>query len=306
MGSGEKAPADRGGDGRTALNFTDFIAIDWSGQAVERPKGLAVARCARGTAAPELVERETGWSRQAIQDWLLELAATKTRALIGLDLSASFPFVDEGAFFPGWDQSPPDARSLWALVDRLSADDPHLGASSFVAHPDARRHFRQRFDCGDLYPAGRGRFRVVEHGQAAMRLSAYSCFNLVGASQVGKSSLTGMRVFHRLAGRVPVWPFDPLPETGPVIVEIYTALAARQAGMRKGVSKIRDAATLDAMLGTFGSDPHAPLTRYDDHATDAILSSAWLRAVAGRPELWSPPDLTPELARTEGWTFGVP
>lgn len=285
--------------------FTDFIAIDWSGQAVERPKGLAVARAKTGTAAPVLVAREGGWSRQAILDWMLDLAATRTRALIGLDLSAAFPFADAGAYFPGWDQSPPDAKSLWALVDRLSAADPHLGAASFVAHPQARRHFRQRFDCGDLFPAGRGRFRSVEHGQAAARLSPYSCFNLVGASQVGKSSLTGMRVLHRLAGSVPVWPFDPLPETGPVIVEIYTALAAREAGMRKGTSKIRDGATLDAMLAGFGSEPHAPLVRYDDHATDAILSAAWLRAVADRTELWQPGDLTPELALTEGWTFGV-
>lgn len=285
--------------------FTTFIAIDWSGQAVARPRGLAVAHCTAGTAAPGLIGRPGGWSRQAILDWLIDLAARGTRALIGLDLSASFPFADRGAFFPGWDQSPPDARSLWALVDRLSAGDPHLAATSFVAHPEARRHFRQRFDCGDLYPAGRGRFRAVEHGQAAMRLSAYSCFNLVGASQVGKSSLTGMRVFHRLAGRVPVWPFDALPDTGPVLVEIYTALAARQAGMRKGISKIRDGATLDAMLAAFGADPHTALTRHDDHATDAILSSAWLRAAARRPELWSPPGLTDALARTEGWTFGV-
>jgi hypothetical protein len=285
--------------------FTDFIAIDWSGQAVARPKGLAVAHAKTGNAAPDLVAHDGGWSRQAILDWLLELAASKTRALIGLDLSASFPFADQGAFFPGWNQSPPDARSLWALVDRLSAGDPHLGASSFVAHPQARRHFRQRFDLGDLYPAGRGRFRKVEHGQAAMRLSAYSCFNLVGASQVGKSSLTGMRVFHRLAGRVPVWPFDRLPDAGPVVVEIYTSLAARVAGMRKGRSKIRDGATLDSMLAALGSEPHAPLIRYDDHATDAILSAAWLRTVAHRPELWNPPGLTEELAQTEGWTFGV-
>ncbi len=286
-------------------SFTDFIAIDWSGQAVERPKGLAVARATAGTAAPKLVEHPGGWSRRAIQDWLLELAASGTRALIGLDLSPAFPFVDAGAFFPGWAESPPDAKALWALVDELSADDPHLGAASFVAHPQARRHFRQRFDCGDLFPAGRGRFRVVEHGQEAMRLSPYSCFNLVGASQVGKSSLTGMRVLHRLAGRVPIWPFDSLPETGPVIVEIYTSLAAREAGMRKGLSKIRDAATLDAMLAALGSEPHAPLPRTDDHATDAILSAAWLRTAAPRPELWNPPGLTSELARTEGWTFGV-
>lgn len=139
-----------------------------------------------------------------------------------------------------------------------------------------------------------------------MHLSPYSCFNLVGASQVGKSSLTGMRVLHRLRGRMGIWPFDQVPDEGPLIVEIYTSLAARLAGMRKGLSKIRDAETLDAMLAAFDSAPHAPLARYDDHATDAMLSAAWLRIAANQPALWHPAQLTPELAQTEGWTFGVP
>ncbi|TGX46591.1 hypothetical protein E5A74_04155 [Sphingomonas naasensis] len=286
------------------MSFTDFIAIDWSGQAVERPRGLAVAQARAGSAAPELIDRR--WSRQDLLEWLAELAARGTRALIGLDLSPAFPFCDAGAYFPGWAASPPDGPALWKLVDTLSADDPHLAATRFVNHPDARRHFRQRGDCGDLFPPGRGRFRVCEHGQEAMRLSPYSCFNLVGASQVGKSSLTGMRVLHRLRGTIGLWPFDPLPESGPVLVEIYTALAARLAGMRKGVSKIRDGETLDALLAAFGSAPHRPLPRHDDHATDAILSAAWLRVAATQAELWSPARLTPDLARTEGWTFGVP
>lgn len=290
----------------TAPRFADFIAIDWSGQAVARPKGLAVARCRLGTDAPELVAHRDGWSREALAEWLLDLAARDVQALVGLDLSPAFPFEDAGAFFPGWDRSPPDARGLWALVEELSAADPHLGASSFVAHAQARRHFRQRFDCGDLFPGGRGRFRVVEHHQEGMRLSPYSCFNLVGASQVGKSSLTGMRVLHRLEGQLAIWPFDSLPARGPVVVEIYTALAARQAGLRKGLSKIRDGASLDVALAAFGSAPHLPLDRYDDHATDAVLSAAWLRAVAETPALWQPHALTPERARTEGWTFGVP
>ena len=285
--------------------FSDFVAIDWSGQAVARPRGLAVARASAGSGAPELLRPEGGWSRPAILDWLLQLADDGVDALIGLDLSPAFPFADKGAFFPGWSESPADARALWALVERLSADDPHLSVGGFLAHAEARRHFRQRFDCGDRFPPGRGRFRIVEHGQARMALSPYSCFNLVGASQVGKSSLTGMRVFHRLGGRIPFWPFDPVPARGPVLVEIYTALPARLAGLRKGISKIREGATLDRLLAAFGSAPHLPLARYDDHATDAILSAAWLRRAAACTELWHPPALTPEIARTEGWTFGV-
>lgn len=263
-----------------------------------------MAHARAGDAAPVLIDRP--WSRADLLAFLQDVAAAGTRALIGLDLSPAFPFIDCGAYFPGWDESPADGPALWALVDRLCAEDPHLAATSFVQHAEARRHFRQQGDCGDLFPGGRGRFRLCEHGQEAMALSPYSCFNLVGASQVGKSSLTGMRVLHRLRGRIGMWPFDPLPETGPVLVEIYTSLAARLAGMRKGISKIRDARTLDAMLAAFGSAPHAPLPRYDDHATDAILSAAWLRIAAGQETLWAPAGLDPALARTEGWTFGVP
>ena len=171
--------------------------------------------------------------------------------------------------------------------------------------PQARRHFRQRGDLGELHPPGRGRLRATEHGQRANGLSPYSCFNLVGAAQVGKSSLTGMRVLHRLSGIVAIWPFDPLPERGAVVVEIYTALAARAAGVRAGTSKLRDAPALDAALAALGSAPHTPLTRYDDHATDAILTAAWLRQAANRAELWQPADLTAQIAQTEGWTFGV-
>lgn len=287
-----------------AGRFTRFAAIDWSGEAVARPKGLALAVASAGDAAPTLIRPQDGWSREAIAQWIEEHAGEDM--LIGLDLSPAFPFLDAAAYFPGWHETPGDARSLWALVERIAADDPHLGSSNFVAHTEALRHFRQRGALGDLHPPGRGRLRICEHGQRAMGLSPYSCFNLVGAAQVGKSSLTGMRVLHRLTGKVAVWPFDPMPQHGAVIVEIYTALAAREAGVRRGISKLRDAKALDETLTALGSAPHAPLPRYDDHATDAILTAAWLRRAAHRPELWRPSDMTDAIAQTEGWTFGVP
>ncbi|PZO73029.1 MAG: hypothetical protein DI640_11225 [Sphingomonas taxi] len=284
--------------------FTRFAAIDWSGAQGHRHKGIAVAICETGDAAPTLVAppAATAWSRDDVLAWLLDQTEP---TLVGLDLSPAFPFVDRNGYFPGTPGSPPDARALWAMVDQASAADAHLAVSTLLTELEIRRHFRQHRDCGDLFPGGAGRMRVCEHGQRAMGLSPTSCFNLVGAAQVGKSSLTGMRVLHRLAGRVPVWPFDPLPSEGPVIVEIYTTIAARAAGIRKGLSKMRDAAALDAALANLGTRPHAPLARYDDHATDAILTAAWLRANAHRPDLWTPTTMTPHIARTEGWTFGV-
>ncbi len=227
--------------------------------------------------------------------------------LVGFDLSPTFPFIDANAYFPGWDASPPDARALWALVEEITADDPHMSASSFVDHDVASRYFRRHGGRqGDRFGTGRGRLRAVERASLDQRIaSPYSCFNLVGAAQVGKSSLTGMRLFRRLDGHVPIWPFDLLPDKGSVVVEIYTSLAAVAAGVPKGRAKVRDGVTLDAALARLGSRPHAALSRYDDHATDALLSAAWLRAVAGDVGYWRPEGMTEAVAATEGWTFGV-
>jgi hypothetical protein len=291
--------------------FTQFAALDWSGQAVVRPKGIALAQCDAGCAAPELLQPPLGWSRQAVLDWLLDHADRASDLLIGIDFSPSLPFEDQGAYFPGWRESPGDARTLWELVDRFCADEPHLSASGFALRDDIARHYRRmdgrRPVTGEAFTPGLGRLRLVErlcrtggHGPAI------SSFNLVGAAQVGKSSLTGMRLLHRLDGRVPIWPFDPVPDRGPLIVEIYTTIAARTAGAVGSRSKIRDAVSLEAAITRLGSERPAALLRYDDHATDAILTAVWLRAYAGVPSLWSPAALTPALARTEGWTFGVP
>jgi len=68
---------------------------------------------------------------------------------------------------------------------------------------------------------------------------------------------------------------------------------------------MRNAEALDDALTALRSEPHDPLPRYDDHSTDAILTAAWLRTMAARDDLWHPAGLTPEVAQTEGWTFGV-
>lgn len=283
--------------------FDYFAAIDWSGAVGLRQPGIAVAICSVGHDAPALVRRGHVWSRMDVLEWIAGEMPENT--LAGFDLGQSLAFADAGAFFPGWHESPPDAKALWALVDRICAGEDNLAASRFVDHPEASRYFRRHGGrTGDRFGTGSGRFRITEHAQRAQGLNPYSNFNLVGAAQVGKSSLTGMRMLHRLDGRVPVWPIDPFPDECSVIVEIYTSLAAIAAGLSKGRTKIRDGATLDTALATLGSGPHTPLPRYTDHITDALLTSAWLRTVAHDPALWSPEGLD-AVAQTEGWTFGI-
>lgn len=290
--------------------FTRFLAVDWSGAKGPRQKGIAVALAKDDGSAPVLLPPPDprGWARAEV---LALLAALKLPTLVGLDLGISLPFHDAGAFFPGWHASPADARGLWALIDRLCADDPHLEAGSLLAHPDAARYFRHGAGVeGDrfLLPGAatrEGRFRLAEAAQRAQGVRPVSNFNLVGAAQVGKSSLTGMRMLHRLAGRVPVWPVDPLPAEGSVITEIYTSMAARLGGVTGTATKIRSYAALNDALDRLGSPPVTASGTIDDHSADALLTAAWLRRVHTMRDLWHPVGLTPEVARTEGWTFGA-
>ena len=281
-------------------HFTRFAAIDWSGAKGSRHKGIALAVCGAGDAAPTLVPAPDGvWSRTAILEWLL--AHRDEAMLVGFDMSFCAPFVERGAYLPG-ESTQTDARAFWAYVDAHSPDED-LGAASFL---DSRRGTHFYLGAADGRKADFIHFRRVEalHNDAGFG-KATTVYDAIGAAQVAKASFAGMRLLHHLDGRVAIWPFDPVPASGMTIVEIYTAIAARAAGLRKGLSKLRTPEALDEALAALGSQPHRPLASYDDHSTDAILASAWLRANAERPDLWTPAQLMPEIARTEGWTFGV-
>ncbi|MCZ8137309.1 MAG: hypothetical protein O9266_13490 [Porphyrobacter sp.] len=290
--------------------FTHFLAVDWSGAKGARQKGIALAVALAEGGPPVLVTPPDpkGWARTEV---LALLAGLDAPTLVGLDLGIGLPHADAGAFFPGWDASPADARGLWALIDALCADDPHLEAGGFVSHPEGARYFRHGAGLeGDrfLLPGAatrEGRFRVAETAQRAAGVRPVSNFNLVGAAQVGKSSLTGMRMLHRLGRRIPVWPVDPLPEQGSVVTEIYTSVAARLGGVSGAATKIRSYAALNDALDRLGSPPVRGDGAIDDHSSDALLTAAWLRHVHGERDLWHPPSLTPAVARTEGWTFGA-
>jgi len=293
--------------------FDQFLAIDWSGAKGPRQKGIALA-LAKQAGVPQLLRPEgAAWSRPEVLEFLQN--QTSDRTLIGMDMGISLPFIDADAFFPDWKDSPNDAKSLWALIDETCCDDPHLECASFLEHAQVSRYFRhsniregERFHLPDA-ASREGRFRQAELAQRNQGIRPVSNFNLVGAAQVGKSSLTGMRMLNRLRGAVSVWPIDPVPDIGPVLVEIYTAIATRSGGIAKGRTKIRDFAALNAALGQLGSPPvqvdgpgNGPI---DDHSSDALVSAAWLRNVANVEKFWHPAGLTTHIAQTEGWTFGA-
>jgi hypothetical protein len=286
---------------RTALldqRFAATVAIDWSGAKGKRHKGIAIAE-ARGDDAPRLVRPGHVWSRADVLDWLVERAAAEP-TLFGFDFSFAPPFVERGAYLPGEAGVPTDARAFWAYVDR-HAPDEDLGAASFLEQVH-RKHFY--FGIADGTKADFVFFRQCDAAlNAAGGRKTASAYDAIGAAQVAKASFSGMRLLHHLGGRVPVWPIEPLIPGQSAVVEIYTRIYIRNAGLPG--KKIRTAEELDAALVALASKParldHVP----SDHETDALITAAGMRAHMAHPAAFAPAGLTQQIARTEGWTFGV-
>jgi hypothetical protein len=278
--------------------FTSYIAIDWSGAKGRRHKGIAIAE-ARGEAAPRLIRPGHIWSRAEVLGWLVKRAATEP-TLFGFDFSFAPPIVERGEYLPGEMDVPKTAREFWAYVDS-KCDDEDLGAANFLEFVH-RRHFY--FGIADGVKADFVRFRRCDaHLTAQGGRKTASAYDAIGAAQVAKASFSGMRLIHRLDGKVAIWPMDLLPQTGSVVVEIYTRIYLRKAGMSG--RKLRTRADLNRALAGLGSKPAKLRFEPNDHQTDALVTAAGMRAHLLNPLAFAPPDLTTELARTEGWTFGI-
>jgi len=279
--------------------FESYVAIDWSGAKGRRHKGIAIAE-ARGASAPRLVRPGHAWSREEVLAWLLKRAAREP-TLFGFDFSFAPPIVERGEYLPGEADVPRTAREFWAYVDNHS-DDDDLGAASFLEQVH-RRHFY--FGIADGVKAGFMHFRQCDQqlNRQGGRKTA-SAYDAIGAAQVAKASFSGMRLLHRLDGKVAIWPMDPLPAHGSAVVEIYTRIYLRRAGMRG--TKLRSRADLNRALKGLGSPPLRLRFEPNDHQTDALVTAAGMRAFAREEaRAFNPEGLTAEIARGEGWTLGV-
>jgi hypothetical protein len=278
--------------------FDAFVAIDWSGAKGRRHNGIAIAE-ARGDSAPRLVQPRHVWSREEVLAWLLKRAAAEP-TLFGFDFSFAPPLIERGEYLPGESGVPGNAREFWAYVDAL-CDDEDLGAASFLeaAH---RRHFY--FGIADGVKAPFMRFRQCDQALNAQggRKTA-SAYDAIGAAQVAKASFAGMRLLHRVDGNVAIWPMDPLPASGSAVVEIYTRIYLRRAGLSG--RKLRSRVELNEALAGLGSAPARLRFEPNDHQTDALVTAAGMRVLAADPRAFAPAGLTPHIARSEGWTFGV-
>ena len=289
-------------------SFHRFVAIDWSGAKGRRHKGIAIAMAEAGDAAPRLIRPDHVWSRTEVLDWLLA-AAEEAPTLFGFDFSFAPPIAVRGEYLPGEPDVPVTARDFWAYVDGRCSDED-LGAASFLEQTH-RRHFY--FGIADGEKA-----RFMHFRQCDARLNAQggrktaSAYDAIGAAQVAKASFSGMRLLHQLDGKVAIWPFDfaqdrpmaPLPQAGSTVVEIYTRIYLRRANLPG--TKLRSRAELNLALKALGSAPARLRFEPNDHQTDALVTAAGMRALTRtESRAFTPEGLTPEIARTEGWTFGI-
>ena len=286
--------------------FDRFVGVDWSGASGRQYAGIAVAECHTGTGAPMLVQPPARrWRRTDFVDWMAAQAGRGERLLVGIDCAFALPAPTAGALL-GADYA---AAALWAHIDAHCAEAADFFGGPFAIHDSYKSHFWH----DGPRPAGFAELhRATEYACRAAGLGApESPLKLVGARQVGKGGLAGMRVLHalktRLGGRFAVWPFDPVDRADIVCIELYPRLFMKMAGHGNG--KVRTVAALEKCLSalgcTLGSEAPDPAQTLIDHETDALVAAAGLRFIAGDRAVWAPEGLDALAIRAEGWIFGV-
>lgn len=300
------------------LPFSHFIGIDWTGAAGKRHPGLKIAICEVGDGAPRLVSPPDGsrhWARQQCAHWIsngFDLPADAS-CLVGIDAAFGYPFAEAGGYLRG-DSKAQSAPELWAEIANTCTGSEDLFGGPFVERHE--RHYRYQ-----RYNADRRAFDTIvdkEFFEPLLRVPEQICiekkygpcesvFNLIGASQVGKSALSTMNMLQQLAGHpdIAIWPFEEDNEAPTVLVEIYAAIFSKLGG---GKGKVRDIEALNQTLAGLGSLPYQadlPTGSTVDDVTDAIMTAAGLRAIAHERKYWHPEMLSPMVRSTEGWIFGI-
>ncbi|MDB5393568.1 MAG: hypothetical protein JWM91_1074 [Rhodospirillales bacterium] len=280
-----------------------FVGVDWSGATGSAYSGIAVAECPRGTDPPVLV-RPPGrrWRRADFVDWVTARAGQGERLLIGIDCAFALPAAMAGPIL-GDSYS---VSALWAHIDGICADVEDYYGGAFAEH---HAHAPLFWRSGPR-PAG-----FAEHHRAteqACRAAGFgapeSPLKLVGARQVGKGGLAGMRVLHALKQRLgddfAVWPFDPSESASIVCVELYPRLFMRMAG--HGNTKVRTPDALNRCFAALATSSYPKNHEtFSDHESDALVAAAGLRFIADDRAVWSPSGLDSLAVRAEGWIFGV-
>lgn len=291
-----------------ATEFDLYVGIDWTG--AQPARAVAVAACDPSGLVRPVRPAGRYWQRREAADWIVAQASGGRRVLAGFDFGFAMPFVPGAGYLDGRVPDVTDMFALWDLVDQASADGADDFAGAAVGDPRLAPSFWSNGPTPAHWGDGSTKRRRVEVAAAQTGAGTpVSLFKLAAASkQVGKASLAGMRTLKRLRAlmgdNLAVWPVQAPAPGQSVVLEIYPTLFRKQA--LGGVRKITGRATMEGAVAHFGCtlSPDLP-EQFDDHIGDAIITAAGLRRLAGNAGAWNPVGMTPDIARREGWIFGV-
>ncbi len=290
------------------MEFDLFVGIDWTG--AQPARAVAVAACDQDGHVSPIWPPDRYWRRQAVADWIAAEIASGRRILAGFDFGFAMPWVDGVGYLDGRVPDVTDMFALWDLIDQASAGGEDDFAGAAVQDPRLFPSFWINGPTPAHWGDGSTKRRRVELVAAETGAGTpVSLFKLAAAAkQVGKASLAGMRTLKRLramAGeKLAVWPAEQPGPGQSVVMEIYPTLFRKQA--LGGVAKITGRSVMEVAVAHFDCtlSPALP-EQFDDHIGDAIITAAGLSRLAGKPSAWNPAGLRPDIARREGWIFGV-
>lgn len=297
--------------------YERFIGIDWSGAA--RPSGqhVYVAEAHRQDARITIQSVVRARDRAAVEAYLrgepLVHAPAwsdwpgprpldrRARRVVALDFAFGFPTEFrlpglEGAW--SWEQ-----LAGWA-------DGASRGGGENGALESLRRLIEQSESLA-------GQFRLRAGGSALMHLRLTdtrapcrpeSVFHLIGPSQVGLGSITGIGMLRRLreVDWLAIWPFDPperIEAAAAVLVEIFPRMWLG-AGVRKNQlpGRVRQLQAWEHDGIVFRGDAELVAASSGD-ALDAVAAA--VGAARSCYRLPSPASLPSVARRREGWIAGV-
>lgn len=235
--------------------FDTVAIVDWSGgnDTGPRPRRdaiwLGITR--QGQDLPPVYLRNRTEAETALATLIDTEGSAGRRLLIGFD----FPFAYPSGFAQAL-TGRADPLAVWGWLEARITDTPRANNRFDVAGAINRAlgqgrgpfwgNARPRHDIAGLPRTKAGYAnpfpdrRAVEHAARG----SFTCWQLAGAGAVGSQVLMGLPVLARLrrrfAGRIAVWPFEPL-EMPVAFVEIWPSLidgAVKRAEARGG---IRDA-----------------------------------------------------------------
>lgn len=293
--------------------FERFVGVDWSGAARASGQHVYVAETHRQGGRVTLHSVVRAEDRRAVEDFLRggELRPApaweewpapsrldgRSRRLVGLDFAFGFPAAFQlPQLDGGW-----SSDDLWRWAAALADEEAESVRSRLAEDPRLARQFR--FRGGD---GARMHRRRTDEGVEQSRPE--SVFHLIGPSQVGLASITGIAMLHRLrdADHLAVWPFDPparLEAARVVLVEVFPRMWLNR-GLRKNElpERVRQ---LDAWRHAgMAFHPKAELAAAS--SGDALDAAAAAVGLARTSYTLPSPEVVPAESRSrEGWIAGV-